>query len=176
MTTYSISRLAKQFGLSRTALLYYDSIGLLHPSGRTAANYRIYDESAYARLEMICQYRQAGLPLEEIAELIDSNHRTTALLEQRLRDLNEEIGRMRDQQRIVIELLGNREHLTTARALDKERWVAILRSTGLDDEGMHRWHAEFERMSPNAHQDFLESLGIDTKEIKRIRRWSKRDG
>jgi len=25
---------------------------------------------------------------------------------------------------------------------------------------MQEWHAEFEKMSPDAHQDFLESLGI----------------
>jgi hypothetical protein len=56
--------------------------------------------------------------------------------------------------------------------LDKQRWVAVLRSAGLDDAAMGQWHVAFERMSPEAHQDFLESLGIDAAEIAEIRSWS----
>src|SRR6185503_19923577 len=38
----SVSRLARRFGLSRTALLYYDRLGLLSPSERSAAGDRLY--------------------------------------------------------------------------------------------------------------------------------------
>jgi len=60
-----------------------------------------------------------------------------------------------------------------ARAIGKDGWVAILRATGLDEAAMHRWHIEFERMAPDAHQDFLESLGLSKAEITRIRQWSR---
>ena len=53
--------------------------------------------------------------------------------------------------------------------MDKERWVALLKATGLDAEDMMRWHAEFERMAPEAHRDFLASLGIRPEEIESIR-------
>lgn len=36
-------------------------------------------------------------------------------------------------------------------------------SDGLDDGGMRKWHSEFEQRSPEAHQDFLESLGMMMK-------------
>ncbi|MFO0552482.1 MAG: hypothetical protein U0271_29100 [Polyangiaceae bacterium] len=39
---------------------------------------------------------------------------------------------------------------------------------------MHRWHVEFERLSPEAHRDFLESLGLPHAEVARIRDWSRR--
>jgi len=39
---------------------------------------------------------------------------------------------------------------------------------------MQEWHAEFEKMSPDAHQDFLESLGIAPGEITSIRQFSRR--
>src|SRR5262245_19662656 len=55
MKTYSISRLARAFGLSRSTLLYYDRIGLLAPSGRTGSGYRSYSEKDYRQLERICQ-------------------------------------------------------------------------------------------------------------------------
>jgi hypothetical protein len=34
---------------------------------------------------------------------------------------------------------------------------------------MMQWHAAFEKQTPLAHQDFLESLGIPASEIRRIR-------
>ena len=77
--------------------------------------------------------------------------------------------------RVIVRLLANRKKLRGARAIDKDRWVAILRAAGLDDAAMHRWHVEFESMAPKAHQDFLESLGLPKAEVVRIRRWS-RDG
>ena len=57
-------------------------------------------------------------------------------------------------------------------AVNKDMWVAMLRAAGLDDRGMARWHAEFERRAPADHQDFLASLGIPEHEILRIRKWS----
>jgi hypothetical protein len=49
----------------------------------------------------------------------------------------------------------------------------MLRSAGLDDAGMRAWHIEFEKHSPEAHQDFLESIGISPDEISVIRNQSK---
>ena len=43
---------------------------------------------------------------------------------------------------------------------------------GFDDESMHKWHQAFEKNAPKAHQEFLEFLGIDIAEIKKIRRKS----
>ena len=57
--------------------------------------------------------------------------------------------------------------------MTKEIWVSILEASGLDGEGMRQWHIEFEKTSPEAHQDFLESIGIETDEIKMICDWSK---
>jgi MerR family transcriptional regulator, thiopeptide resistance regulator len=170
----SIGRLGKRFGLSRSALLYYDRIGLLSPSQRSSAGYRIYGERDLKRLEAICRYRQIGLRLEQIRDLLDGGSgRTAELLEARLDQLNTEIERLREQQRVIVRLLANRKKLRGARAIDKARWVAILRAAGLDDAAMHRWHVEFERMAPDGHQDFLESLGLPRIEITRIRRWSR---
>jgi DNA-binding transcriptional MerR regulator len=171
--SHSVGRLARRFGLSRSTLLYYDRIGLFSPSTRSAAGYRVYGEPEVRRLETICRYREAGLSLRQIGELLDgATGRTAELLEARLDQLNAEIERLREQQRVVVRLLANPKKLRRARAIDKERWVAILRAAGLDDAAMHRWHREFERMAPKAHQDFLESLGLPKAEVARIRAWS----
>jgi DNA-binding transcriptional MerR regulator len=170
----TISQLARRFGLSRSTLLYYDSIGLLTPSARSHANYRLYSAADVQRMEAIDQYRRAGLPLADIARLLASDGgELTGLLESRLRTLNDEIRGLRHQQKLILCLLRNRDSLPSARHIDKDGWVSILRAAGMSDSDMQRWHVEFERHSPEAHQDFLESLGIDHTEIDRIRDWSR---
>ena len=38
----TIGQLGRQFGISRSSLIYYDKIGLIKPSARSEANYRLY--------------------------------------------------------------------------------------------------------------------------------------
>lgn len=53
--------------------------------------------------------------------------------------------------------------------LNKEQWITLMRSVGLSDDDLHKWHSEFEKMSGEAHQEFLEILGIPPSDIKKIR-------
>ena len=173
---YTVGVVAKKYGLSRTALLYYDRIGLLCPSRRSEANYRLYSEQDIATLEKIRLYRDAGVPLQEIAQILSSsalNNDAVKVLENRLVEINAEIARSRLQQQIILRLIGNRE-AQKSRILDKKAWTSLLRATGLLDREMDRWHVEFERLSPEAHQDFLEALGMQPQEITELRKWSGR--
>ena len=173
----TISQLGRRFGLSRSTLLYYDSIGLLSPSLRSRANYRLYSETDVERMELIDLYRQAGLPLKDIARLLEGDRGVAAeLLAERLRALSPEIRALRRQQQTIVDLLKSEAALRETRSLDKDGWVAVLRATGLSDDDMFRWHVEFERLSPAAHQDFLESLGLGDDEIEGIRERSRAGG
>lgn len=175
MMRHTISAVAKQFGLSRSALLYYDAIGLLSPKVRSAAGYRMYSEQDLLLMKEISCLRNAGLCLRDIRKILGrrSSHRE-GILRKRLEGLNGDIHRLREQQRLILALLGTPEMASSARVLTKEKWVACLRKAGLDDQGMERWHAEFEKSSPEAHQDFLESLGLSSSEIVDIREYSRR--
>jgi DNA-binding transcriptional MerR regulator len=170
---YRISQLARMFGLSRSSLLYYDRIGLLRPSERSRANYRVYSHTDRQRLEQICRFRRTGMSLKTIATILAAPRKKMVIaLERRLDSLNREIHALRSQQQTIVNLLKDPSLLAGTRVLDKQRWVAVLRGAGLDDAAMERWHKAFERMSPEAHQDFLESLGIDAAQIGEIRSWS----
>lgn len=174
MKTYTISELAGLFGLSRSTLLYYDKQGYLSPSFRTAANYRRYSEQDKQRLASILQYRDTGLSLEECVRLSDSGHnRTAGILEQQLLAINEQIAALRQQQQMILEMLGSAPLSHSHRSITKQQWVALLSATGLSEEDMTQWHIQFEARMPEAHQDFLESLGIDSDEIATIRKWSQ---
>ena len=172
---YTIGDLCKQFKLSRSTLLYYDRIGLLRSSGRTQAEYRLYSQKDVDRMSKIALYKQAGLPLSDIKDLLESSEtQLSKLLEQRLGKLNEEMSRIRQQQHIILDLLGNDSLLKSARVMNKDQWVSILRDSGLDEEDMMKWHMEFERNLPEAHSDFLESLGMSKKEIKAVKTASRK--
>ena len=61
-----IGELAKRTGLTVRALHHYDAIGLLSPSARSDAGYRLYNEADIARLHRILALRRFGLALADI--------------------------------------------------------------------------------------------------------------
>jgi len=168
-----IGALARECGLSRSTLLYYDRIGLLRPGGRSEAGYRLYTPADRQRLQSICSYRAAGLALDEIGRLLDQPEEPDgALLQQRLQAIGEQIRALQLQQKLLAGMLRSIHGGEVPQAVDKATWVAMLRAAGMDDAGMERWHQAFEARAPEAHQEFLERLGISAAEIRRIRAWS----
>jgi DNA-binding transcriptional MerR regulator len=67
----NVGEVAALAGVTVRTLHHYDRIGLLSPSGRTAAGYRSYAPTDLDRLHQVLLYRELGFPLEEIATLLD---------------------------------------------------------------------------------------------------------
>jgi DNA-binding transcriptional MerR regulator len=170
---WTVSKLAARCGLSRGTLLYYESIGLLKPPSRSAANYRRYVERDFERLRQICVYRHAGLTLDDIRAILDRRETDAgAILKRRLVALDGEIEMRRAHQRAILKLLKT-DSIGRDKMITKEKWVSIMKAAGLTDDAMHRWHAEFEKAAPEEHQEFLEFLHIPPPEIRTIREWSR---
>jgi MerR family transcriptional regulator, thiopeptide resistance regulator len=70
MTTWTVGQVADVFGVTVRTLHHYDELGLLVPSERSAAGYRLYTEADLRRLQQIVVYRRLELPLDEIASLL----------------------------------------------------------------------------------------------------------
>ena len=70
MSPMRISQLAEHSGVPATTLRFYEAAGLL-PAERTASGYRVYGPEAVERLSFIRSAKQLGLPLDEIAALLD---------------------------------------------------------------------------------------------------------
>ena len=71
MTTWTVGQVADLFGVTVRTLHHYDEIGLLSPSERSRAGYRLYTDGDLTRLQQIVVYRRLELPLEQIASLLD---------------------------------------------------------------------------------------------------------
>jgi len=170
---WTVSKLAAHCGLSRGTLLYYESVGLLKPPARSAGNYRSYGERDLERLQQIRAYRHAGLTLDDIRTILDRRESdAAAVLKRRLVALDGEIETLRAHQRAILKLLKN-ESIGRKKMITKEKWVSIMKASGLTEANMHRWHAEFEKAAPEEHQEFLEFLHIPPDEIKAIRQQSR---
>jgi DNA-binding transcriptional MerR regulator len=170
----SVTQLARACGLSRTTVLYYESLGLLPAPSRSSGNYRQFGEKHLTRLRQICSYRSAGLKLADVRALLSEPKQAeaAAVLQRRLAEIGVEIERLKEHQRAILRLL---EHRTTFRRkdMDKEKWVSIMHASGFGEDEMRKWHQEFERAAPEDHQEFLEYLKIAAPEIDRIRSWSR---
>lgn len=69
--THTVHQLGRLAGISVRTLHHYDHIGLLKPSARTAAGYRLYGTEDLFRLQQILLYREVDLPLDEIRRILD---------------------------------------------------------------------------------------------------------
>jgi cob(I)alamin adenosyltransferase len=70
---WTVGELAKAAGVTVRTLHHYDDLGLLRPTERSEAGYRIYDEQGVDRLYRILVLRDLGFPLSEVASLLDAD-------------------------------------------------------------------------------------------------------
>ena len=108
MTTWTVGQVAELFGVTVRTLHHYDEIGLLVPSERSGAGYRLYTDGDLARLQQVVVYRRLELPLEEIATLLDGDE--------------DAVDHLRRQRATVMSRLDELRELVSAidRALERE--------------------------------------------------------
>ncbi len=104
----TVGQVAESFGVTVRTLHHYDAEGLVVPSARTHAGYRLYTDADLARLATVVTYRRLGLPLTEVRALLDGEGTPV-----------EHLHRQRDA---VVSRLGELEQLVRAidRALEAE--------------------------------------------------------
>jgi DNA-binding transcriptional MerR regulator len=67
----TVGQVAEQLDVTVRTLHHYDEIGLVRPSERTPAGYRLYTGDDLTRLQHVVVYRRLGFALEEIALLLE---------------------------------------------------------------------------------------------------------
>ena len=159
---YRISELANQVGLSRTALLYYEKLGLIK-GHRQANGYRLYSALDVEQVKFIQQLQLGGLSLKEckacLAHQVDKE-----MLKQRLAKLDEEILQKQQARAMLAAMAG----LNTELNLNDS------------DSGNHNteyseqsWHQKVIHDTPEAHFNWLLTQGFSEKEAFRLKWLSK---
>jgi DNA-binding transcriptional MerR regulator len=138
--TYSVSEVAGVTGITVRTLHHYDEIGVLHPSGRSQAGYRLYDDDDLDRLHEILLFRELGFGLEDIRRSLadPSLDRREILLRQRGL-VNDQANRFRKMVSAIDRVLDTIDEGTT---MDKEEMFEVFGDhdpAEFEDEAKERW-------------------------------------
>jgi MerR family transcriptional regulator, thiopeptide resistance regulator len=95
----NVGEVAALAGVTVRTLHHYDQIGLLSPSGRSAAGYRLYAPADLDRLHQVLVYRELGFSLEDVAALLDDA---------------DPVEHLRRQHRLLLERLGRTQAMVAA--------------------------------------------------------------
>lgn len=114
----TVGQTAALVGVSVRTLHHWDEIGLVTPSARSRAGYRLYDADDVARLHRVLVYRETGMPLAEVARVVDEPGAAAAEHLARQRELlQERIAHLQRMVRAVdtmMESTMSRKNLTPA--------------------------------------------------------------
>ncbi len=109
-----MSKLAARVGTSPDTVRYYERIGLLPETERSASGYRLYGDEAVERLQFIKRAQRFGLRLEAIGDLLEVRQRglcpcghTRRLLEERVAELDEEMSSLARLRADIQSMIGD---------------------------------------------------------------------
>jgi DNA-binding transcriptional MerR regulator len=112
---FTVGELAGLAGVTVRTLHHYGDVGLLEPSARSDAGYRLYGAADAERLTRILYYRDLGFGLDEIAALLDGD--TPA------------VDHLRTQHRLLTERLARVQQMVTAVEREMEAHMSGTRLT-----------------------------------------------
>ena len=104
MKQYTAGTLAELAGVSPRTIRYYDTKGILRPTGYTESGYRLYDDKALLKMQQISMLKFAGFSLDEIQSLLLMEDRAIPEI---LEDQRQLLLERRDKIDEVIELLNH---------------------------------------------------------------------
>lgn len=120
----TVGAVAARAGVTVRTLHHWDAIGLVRPSERTASGYRLYSAADVARVHRVLIYRELGLPLDIIGELLDApKFDATVPLRQQRAQLLDRISRLQGMVDAVDRMI---EAASTGILLSPEEQVAIF--------------------------------------------------
>lgn len=116
---WKVGELAEKTAVSVRTLHYYDQIGLLTPSERTASGHRLYNAADIARLQQIRSLQQLGFSLAEVRDfLARPDYRPRGVLDMQIRRLDEQIE-LQQNLRTRLERIAGRLDASTTIEVDE---------------------------------------------------------
>ena len=147
----SVGEVARLAGVTVRTLHHYDEVGLLRPSGRSAAGYRVYGDDDLVRLQHILGYRELGFALDAIAGILDDPEL-------------DPVDHLRQQHALVMDRIGRlQQQLAAIEKALEARQMGIL----LNPEEMFEVFGDFD---PAEHEAEAQERWGDTGAYRESRR------
>jgi MerR family transcriptional regulator, thiopeptide resistance regulator len=136
---FTVGELAKLTGVTVRALHHYDEIGLVRPSQRSEAGYRLYDADDVLRLQEVLVLRELGVALPEIGALLAATTDRAALLRAHRARLAARRAQVDALLAAVDHALGVLEKGQTMQPIDAKKMFEGFRHEDYADEARERW-------------------------------------
>lgn len=141
LTALTVGQVARRYGVTVRTLHHYDDVGLLRPSERSGAGYRLYTGADLTRLQHVVVYRRLGFTLEEIGALLDGGP-GPGLVDHLRRQRAAVMSRLDELQELVTALDRALESEMTGTDLTPEEQRELFGETFSDEyaaEAQERW-------------------------------------
>lgn len=100
-TYWTVGQVATEVGVTVRTLHHYDDIGLVRPSARSHADYRLYTADDLRRLHHVMIYRRLGFGLGEIAALLEQDADLAAHLRRQRASVLERVAELEQLVRLI---------------------------------------------------------------------------
>lgn len=152
----TVNEVSKLTGVSARTLHHYDAIGLLKPTKVTQAGYRLYDDPALRRLQIILMFRELQFPLKEIKSILDNPafdpaealEQQIKLLELQKKHLEELIAFAREIQRKGVNIMEfrafSKSEIEQYATEVKDRWGSTQAYKEYEEKAKHKTEREQE--------------------------------
>ncbi len=138
--TWTVGPAAEAVGTTVRALHHYDALGLVVPSGRTDAGYRVYTGADLDRLRHVLVHRELGFALDDVAALLDGDP------DDRARLVREQLARVTDRidrlQQVRAALETEMEATMSGTELTQAEKRELFGSTWVENEEEYAAEAE----------------------------------
>ncbi|EHR63499.1 MerR family transcriptional regulator [Saccharomonospora cyanea] len=151
---FTIGELSRRTGLPVKTIRFYSDEGLLPPTDRTPAGYRLYDGHALAKLELVRTLRGLGIGLAEVETVLAQADTLPEVAAKHVEVLDEQIRVLR-LRRAVLRAVTKRHS-----ALDEVKLMDKLAS--MSDE-------ERKRLVDDFWDEVFEGLDVDSEFYARMR-------
>ena len=151
---FTIGELSRRTGLPVKTIRFYSDKGLLPPTDRTRAGYRLYDAQALAKLELVRTLRELGIGLAEISALLEHTTSIPELAAAHVKVLDEQIRVLRLRRSVLRAVLKRKSEPDEVKLMNK--------LASMSDEERKRLVDEF-------WDEVTEGLDVDTEFYDRMR-------
>lgn len=184
MKPMTVKQVSELTGVSVRTLQYYDDIGLLSPSKRTEAGYRLYEEEQLATLQEILLFRELEFPLKDIKAILDSPaHDKEKALQQQVELLTMKKERLERLIQLAEELQAERHtersHTMDFKAFDKsklEEYAKRAREQYSDTDAYKEYEVKSAGRTDEQEQTFAEEFMAIFAKFGALRSGNKETG
>jgi len=169
---FTVGELSRLTGVTVRALHHYDEIGLVKPSQRSAAGYRLYGDHDVLRLQQVLVFRELGVPLDQIATTLDRETDREALLRKHREGLVEKRARLDAMLEAVDAALWALEKGKPMQPIDVKKMFEGFKQEDYEDEVRERWgntesYKESQRRTKQYGKQEWEAIRTESEAIYR---------